>query len=70
MTRPQPETWRILRRRVPLAGEVLQFAVYKHGQWIPLGPWADDLETLRADAAKMLAACDEPILDESEVETA
>lgn len=70
MTLPPSESWRILRRRVPFSGEVLQFAVYKHGQWIPLGPWADDLETLRADAAKMLAACDEPILEESEAETA
>ena len=58
------DTWRIVRRRVPIAGIVLQPCVMRpSGATIPIGPWAETIEELRADVQGILAACDEPILE-------
>ena len=57
------DTWRIVRRRVPVAGIVLQPCIIRGNSTIPIGPWAENIEELRKDVQGMLAACDEPILE-------
>lgn len=64
------QSWRIVRRRVILAGEIIQPCVFKHGHWIPLGPFCDSLDEVREYARALLAACEQPILEEREVEIA
>ena len=59
---PPSENWRIVRRKVPLAGAVLQTCVVRGKDIIPIGPWCNDLDELRATLTAMLEACDKPIL--------
>ena len=42
---------------------IQQFVKTKFG-WIPCGPLADDIDELRVKLKAMLAACDEPVLQD------
>lgn len=59
----QGDVWRIVKRRPGIGGGLLQPMIERDGLFIPLGPWADDIEDMRRQLQEMLAACDEPVVD-------
>jgi hypothetical protein len=66
--KPKDGEYRIVRRRVPLFGIQHQPCIWRHGQWIPIGPWGDDVAEVRSNLQAMLSACDRPVLNEEEAE--
>lgn len=61
------DVWRIVKRRPGIGGGLLQPMIEREGRFIPLGPWADDIDEMRRELQGMLAACDEPIVDGREI---
>jgi formylmethanofuran dehydrogenase subunit D len=65
------DKWRIVRRGKHhyVGCGMLQPMVQRGSVFIPLGPWAESIDEMRRELTAMLAACDEPIIDGSEVHT-
>lgn len=57
------DKWQVVRRWAIASGPVYQCAVYKWGEWIFLGPYADTLDELRNDLEAMRRALDQPVVD-------
>jgi hypothetical protein len=62
----QEGQWRTVRRTSGVGYGLLQPMVFKHGAFIPLGPWADDEKEMRKTLQNMLAAIDAPLLTQGE----
>lgn len=66
------DTWRIVRRDAMLFRGCLQTCVVRDSlngrsvERIPIGPVAATIDELRDKFKAMLAACDQPILEEGE----